>query len=112
MLIDIEKLVLKDIVIFGDSLVKLDPDFIKGLIYGMIEITNGIYLISLSNLDILTQLLLTAFLINFGGLCVFMQTKNVTTDTNINLKLYLIIKFISGIISVGFTYILFKLFTT
>ena len=47
----------------------------KGLIYGLIEMTNGIRIISLSSLSYKLKVACSSFLLTFSGFSVFMQLK-------------------------------------
>lgn len=86
----------------------------NSLIYGLLEITNGIYY--LSNMPVSTTLKISfiSFLTTFGGACVHMQLVNVY---NLNKKIepikigsYVNYKFISAIIAFIITYLIITYF--
>lgn len=88
----------------------INEDLLRNLLYGFLEITNGIYLLSLTAVDKLSQLLISSFLISFGGLCTLMQTYNIISKSNISIKLYFACKLLGGTLSMCYAYILCKVF--
>ena len=80
---------------------------IKSILFGSLEITNGIKLISLiSNISINLKLSLISLLCSFGGLCILFQTYSfVSKYKEFNLYKYLSLKIVQSIISFTITYI-------
>lgn len=68
---------------------------IKGPVVGLVEMTNGLAILSADKTRF--SLSLCAFLLSFGGLCIFVQTKMLFPK--LKTGLYLITKLISGIVS-------------
>lgn len=63
------------------------PDVFRILISGLLELTNGCLMLNeISNISI--RFILTAIMLNFGGICVLMQTASVTQG--LNLKYYIL----------------------
>ena len=85
-------------------------NFIEGLLLGMLEMTNGCYLISSSSLDLYVKLPILSFLIAFSGLSAISQVYSYTYKHDVSIKKYISRKFIQGIISSFFTIILFYIF--
>ncbi len=79
-------------------------------IYGLIEVTQGLNFLSISNLNIEFKAIIASFLISFGGICIHMQVFSILDNKKIRYYPYLISRIISGIISGIFTYILISLF--
>jgi sporulation integral membrane protein YlbJ len=108
--------IIKDNVIFHIILNKvslitgLPGDFIEGLLLGMLEMTNGCYLISLRNLNLYVKLPVLSFLIAFSGLSIISQVYSYTYKYALSIKKYIARKFIQGIISSILTLILYYVF--
>ena len=76
-------------------------------ITGFIELTNGVNLSSslYENYHLLS-ILLTSFLLGFGGISVLLQVYSIISKEEISIKPYIIGKLLQGIFSVIFTFIL------
>ena len=84
----------------------IDTSFISPLICGFLEITNGINSISqIACKKLSINLILTAFLLGFGGLSVFLQVLSITSKTDLSIKPYIYGKLLQGIIASFYTYI-------
>lgn len=80
----------------------ISSNLIHSLIIGMIEVTNGVKYVSvlgLSNINILV----TSFLLGFGGLSILLQVLSIISKAKISIKPYIIGKFLQGIFSVIIT---------
>lgn len=84
-------------------------DNIKFL-YGLVEITQGLKYLSLSNLNIVLKACISSFLISFGGICIHMQVFSIMDNKKIRYYPYFISRLIHGILSFILTYILISLF--
>lgn len=91
------------------SIFKVNPDIIKGLLAGIIELTNGCYIVSNLNIDILYKVLIVNFLIGWGGFSINSQAISFLGQTDLSTVIYLISKLFHGIFSTIYTYILFQL---
>lgn len=69
------------------------------LIIGILEMTSGLKLISLSKYNMYIKLLLSSFLVSFGGLSVHTQIMNILEDKKIKYLPFLISRILHGIIS-------------
>ncbi len=90
--------------------VVIPATYFSNMIFGIIEITNGLYLLSILQMDLLYKILSASFLISFGGFCVHMQTHNIILHSNIKFGQYLKYKFVQGVLSVLFTFFLYHCF--
>lgn len=89
------------------SIFNIPLDISFSFITGIIELTNGVNLASsLCETYYLSSILLTSFLLGFGGFSVLLQVYSIISKENISIKPYIIGKFLHGIFSVIFTYIL------
>lgn len=85
-------------------------DSINTIFAGLIEMTNGIKM--LSNIDISLKLktTLSMLFISFGGLSIHLQIISIINDTKIKYRNFLIGRIMHAFISTIFAYILFDLF--
>ena len=108
--------IIKDNVIFHIVFTKLSliigcsGTFIEGLLLGMLEITNGCYLIASSNSNLYVKLPVLSFLIAFSGLSIISQVYSYTYKYDVSIKKYIARKFMQGIISSILTIILYYVF--
>lgn len=84
-------------------------NFRSSIITGIIEVTNGIKILSksITTYDIV-GISIVAFLLGFGGISVFMQTASITAKTNLSLVPYIIGKIFHGSISSLYTYLILR----
>ncbi|MFT5873060.1 MAG: sporulation integral membrane protein YlbJ [Clostridium sp.] len=108
--------IIKDNVIFNIVLTKFSliigssGNFIEGLLLGMLEMTNGCYLIASGNSNLYVKLSVLSFLIAFSGLSIISQVYSYTYKYDISIKKYITRKFIQAIISSILTLILYIIF--
>ena len=91
---------------------KIDTEFIKGILTGLLEITNGINIISnihIKNISI--NIIITSLLLGFGGISVLLQVISIVSKTDISIKPYIYGKILQGIISALYTYIFINSFS-
>lgn len=79
-------------------------------IYGILEITQGLKYLSISNFNIITKAIIASFIISFGGFCIHMQVFSILDNKKIRYIPYLISRIIHGLISSLLTLIIIKLF--
>lgn len=93
------------------NLLNIDTSFCLPLISGFIEITNGIA--SISNIackKLSINIILSAFLLGFGGISVLLQVLSITSKTDLSIKPYIIGKILHGILASFYTYIFINIF--
>lgn len=89
----------------------IDTAFATPLISGFLEITNGINTISnIACKKISINIILTAFLLGFGGISVLLQVLSITSKTDLSIKPYIYGKLLHGIIAAFYTYIFINIF--
>ena len=71
-------------------------------IYGLIEMTQGLKYLSLSNLNIYLKTIISIFLISFGGISIHMQVFSILNNKKIRYLPYLISRLKHGILSILF----------
>jgi len=85
-------------------------DTLQGFCSGILEMTNGAYLLSQAPDDLRLRLTMVAFLVSFGGLSILGQTFGVLSTIPINKKDYLKGKFLNALFSSLFCYFLYPYF--
>lgn len=87
----------------------IDTSFINGIFTGFFEITNGINLISSVYSSNFINVVITAFLLGFGGISVMLQVLSIISKTDLSPKPYIFGKILHGILASVFTLIFLKL---
>jgi sporulation integral membrane protein YlbJ len=85
----------------------ISPNFIIPITSGIIELTNGLSLISnIAQKSISTNIIISAFLLGFGGISVLLQVLSITSKSDISITAYFIGKLLQGIFAAIITYVL------
>ena len=93
------------------NLLKIDTNFINGILIGFLEITSGIKQISLIKIKkISINLVITSLLLGFGGISIFLQVYSIVSKTDLSIKPYIYGKILHGIISGLYTYFILNIF--
>lgn len=104
-LLDICSQLLKPIL----SILGFHLEFAKPLLGGIIELTNGVNMVSSIPMKAISQnIILCAFLLGFGGISVLFQVSALLSKTDLSMKKYVIGKFIQGIIAAFYTFLCLK----
>ncbi len=85
----------------------MNIEAIKGFIAGLLELTTGCRIISNSKIDLIYKILMINFLIGWSGFSIHSQALSFINNTDIDNKLYIIAKFLHGILSSIFSLILY-----
>ncbi len=75
---------------------------------GFLEVTNGVKASAILDISWVAKAALVSFFIGFGGLSVNAQVSGLIHDTDIDFKLYLIVKIVQGIIASIYSALLLK----
>lgn len=92
------------------SILSLSAETLQGLCSGLLEMTNGAYLLSLAPDALRLRLTITAFLVSFGGLSILGQTFGVLSAVPINKKDYLKGKLLNALFSSLFFWFFYPFF--
>ena len=85
--------------------------WIESTILGLIEITHGIKLIStISGASLLWNLVITAFLLGTGGICVLLQVWSTIANTDLSIKPYIFGKIFNGVFSAILMFVVLSVF--
>lgn len=104
-------LILSNIFIPIMNFFNIDTKFCVPIISGILELTNGISLVAgLPNKLLSTNIIISAFLLGFGGISVVLQIYAIIADTDISIIPYILGKFLQGIFASIYTFIFIKIF--
>ena len=93
------------------NLIHIPANFITPFLSGIIELTNGVSLISNITVKSLTNsILLSAFLLGFGGISILLQVFSIVSKSGLSMNKYVVGKFLQGIIAVIYTFFAIKIF--
>ena len=91
------------------SLLGFDSSFAKPLLSGILELTNGVNLVASVPMKAISQnVVLSAFLLGFGGFSVLLQVFSIVAKTDLSIKKYVIGKFLQGIFAALYTFLALK----
>ena len=89
----------------------IDTSFIYGILTGLLELTNGINSISAVHIkEISINIIITAFLLGFGGLSILLQVLSITSKTDLSIKPYIYGKLLHGIFAAFYTFVFINVF--
>lgn len=89
----------------------LPDQIISSLLTGILEITNGISLISAIKLKkISINIILTAFLLGTGGISILLQVLSITSKSDLSIKPYIFGKILHGLIAAFYIFIAIQVF--
>lgn len=89
----------------------IDSSFISGIFMGLLEITNGISCISNINIKAISiNIIITAFLLGFGGLSILLQVLSITSKTDLSIKPYIYGKLLHGFLAAFYTFVTINIF--
>ena len=92
---------------------KISSSFANGIISGLIELTNGVFKISLvGNINQNISIIICAFLLGFGGLSITLQILSIISKAKISIKPYIIGKLLQGVLAAVYTFIYLFVFSS
>jgi sporulation integral membrane protein YlbJ len=91
------------------TLLNLNKNIIEGMLLGIIEMTNGSFLISSADISMSIKATLISFILGFSGFSVISQVFSFTYKHNLPIKKYIARKAVQGLICSLVTTILYKL---
>lgn len=93
------------------NFLNIDTSFIFGILTGILEITNGIsYISNICIKNISINIIITSFLLGFGGLSILLQVLSITSKTDLSIKPYIYGKLLHGILAAIYTFIFIYVF--
>lgn len=95
------------------AMLGLNLNFAKPILAGIIELTNGVNMVSSIHIKAVSQnVVLCAFLLGFGGFSVLFQVYSLLSKTDLSMKKYVIGKFLQGIVAAIYTFLALKFIPT
>ncbi len=93
------------------ELLNIPTNIGNSALLGMIEITNGIASISAIPMKkISINIIITAFLLGFGGISILLQVWSIVAKTDLSIKPYILGKLLHGTLAALYTFIFIKFF--
>ncbi|ERI92872.1 sporulation integral membrane protein YlbJ [Clostridiales bacterium oral taxon 876 str. F0540] len=89
-------------------LTSVNIDLISGTLLGLIEMTNGCYLISIASIDLYIKVISISFLLSFSGLSIISQVYSFTYKYNLSMKKYILRKIVQGFIGSVISIVIYK----
>ncbi len=87
----------------------ISNDLGKGILIGLLELTNGVNSISMIHCKNMSlQIITCAFLLGFAGLSIFLQIFSIASKNNLSMRPYLIGKLLQGIIAAFYTFVILQ----
>lgn len=77
--------------------------------YGVIELTNGLNLLALSDFPMRLKLSFASFLCGFSGICILLQVQSVVKESGLSIFKYVVFKLCIGVVAFWLTWILFPI---
>ncbi len=92
------------------QILHIKPDYIVGFLTGFLEFTNGLYRISeIHSKSISINLILSAFIIGFGGISVTLQVLNIISKNKLSIRTYIFGKLLHGALASLYTYLILSI---
>lgn len=89
------------------NIFNLPTTYLKGFTTGLLEITNGLNVISsIATKKISINIVISSFILGFGGLCVFLQIYSVISKQKLSVKYYIFGKLLQGLFSILYTFLI------
>lgn len=93
------------------NIFNIDSKFCISILSGILELTNGVSLVAnISNKLLSTNVIITAFLLGFGGISVVLQIYTIIADSDISIIPYILGKFLQGVFASIYTFAFIKIF--
>lgn len=89
-----------------------DKRLTSGLLYGIIELTNGLsFITSIRTKYISSQILCSSFVLGFAGISILLQVLSIASKNKLSIKYYLVGKILQGTFAVLYTFIFIRFFS-
>lgn len=92
------------------SIFNFPLELTKPILSGIIELTNGLNLVATTHIkSISINIILSAFLLGFGGLSILLQVFSIVSKSGLSIKTYTFGKLLQGLLAALYTYIALEL---
>lgn len=103
---------LKNIFIPCFNILNIRTDFIVPILTGILELTNGIVAVSsIACKNLTTNIIISAFLLGFGGISIMLQVLSIISKSDISIKPYILGKLLQGLLAAFYTFIIINNFS-
>lgn len=93
------------------SIIHIPNEYGKSIFTGLLELTNGINAITSINVKHMSsQIIISAFLLGFAGISIFLQIFSIASKNNLSMKPYFIGKLLQGFIAGFYTFLILNCF--
>ena len=94
------------------NLLNIKTEFIIPIFTGILELTNGLATISsIPNPNLAINIIISAFLLGFGGISIMLQVLSITSKSDISIKPYILGKLLQGLLAAFFTFLIINRFS-
>ena len=94
------------------NLLNIKTEFITPILTGILELTNGVTTVSsITSQNLATNVIISAFLLGFGGISIMLQVLSIISKSDISIKPYILGKLLQGVFSAFYTFIIINNFT-
>lgn len=94
------------------NMLNINTNFIIPLLSGILELTNGITLVtSIACKNLVINIVLCAFLLGFGGISIMLQVLSIISKSDISIKPYILGKLLQGILASFYTFLIINNFS-
>jgi sporulation integral membrane protein YlbJ len=87
---------------------EIQSNLIEGSLLGLIEMTNGCYIISTTATSMYVKIIIISFFLGFSGLSIISQVHSFTYKHDLSMKKYILRKIIQGFVCAVITIVLYK----
>ncbi len=84
-------------------------EVVKCILTGLVEITKGCHTIGALEVDFIYKIIIINFIIAWGGFSIHSQSISFISETDISQIIYIFSKFFHGLLTIPYTYIIYKL---
>ncbi len=93
------------------SFINIPTEYCQSILTGLLELTNGVNAISALHTKYMsTQIVISAFLLGFAGISIFLQIFSIASKNNLSMKPYLIGKILQGFLAAFYTFVVLHSF--
>ena len=94
------------------NLLNIKTEFIIPIFTGILELTNGVSSISaIPNKNLTINIIISAFLLGFGGISIMLQVLSITSKSDISIKPYILGKLLQGLLAAFYTLLIINNFS-
>ena len=94
------------------NLLNIKTEFITPILTGILELTNGVATVSsIPYKKLSLNVIISAFLLGFGGISIMLQVLSITSKSDISIKPYILGKLLQGTLAAFYTFLIINNFS-